>query len=228
MLARALSEILSVVAPPACAACRDVLPRADGLVCAACLRALPWLRGPRCPACALPAHHGRRCPAAGAAYALAWSPLAYEGTARALVTALKFRGALPVAGVMAAPLVATAPPGLLRAGAVLVPVPTHPVRRRRRGFDQAERLARALGERTDLPFEPCLRRGGEATRQLGAGRGERRAAGRLHLTVRGEPPARAILVDDVHTTGATFDAAARALRAAGAAHVTALAYARTL
>lgn len=228
MLTRALSELLAVVAPPACLACRDVLPRADASVCAACLRALPWLRGPRCPLCALPAHGGRPCPAAGAAFALAWSPLAYERTARALVTALKFHGALPVAGVMAAHLAATAPPGMLRATAVLVPVPSHPARRRRRGFDQAHVLAAALARRTGLPVAACLHRHGSSARQVGAGRTERRAEGRLRLDVRGVAPAHAILVDDVHTTGATLDACARALRVAGTAHVTAMAYARTL
>jgi ComF family protein len=227
-VAHALSELLAILAPPACAACRAPLPRADATVCAACLRGLPWLRGARCPRCALPAHSGRACPAADAAFDLAWAPLAYEGTARALVAALKFHGALPVAGVMAAHLAATAPPGLLRDGAALVPVPLHPRRRRRRGFDQAERLATALARRTGLPVAACLRRGGPPARQMGASRAQRRETGRLAIVCAIPPPPRAILVDDVHTTGATFDACARALRAGGATHVTALAYARTL
>lgn len=228
MLGRALSEILAVVAPPACAACRDPLPRADALVCAACLRALPWVRGARCPRCALPPHRGGRCPAQDAAFGLSWAPLAYQGSGKALIGALKFGGALPVADLMAAQLAATAPPGLLRSGAWLVPVPAHPTRRRRRGFDQALVLATALGRRTGLPVAPCLRRHGPAVRQLGAGRAERRAPGRLVIEAVVPPPRRCILVDDVQTTGATLDACARALRAAGARHVVAVTYARTL
>ena len=70
----------------------------DELLCADCLRALPWLRGRRCPRCGLPRHRRGGCPAARAAFARSWAPMAYEGAARALVQALKFRAALPAAG----------------------------------------------------------------------------------------------------------------------------------
>src|SRR5262245_52837709 len=106
----AISELLAVLAPPACAACGEPLPRAELLVCAHCLQELPWLRGWRCPRCALPRHSARGCPARASAFAGAWAPLAYEGTARALVAALKFRGALGLAGLMAAQLAANLPP----------------------------------------------------------------------------------------------------------------------
>ena len=82
----------------------------------------------------------------------AWAPVAFDGPARALVHALKFRGALGVADAMAAQVVAGAPPGLLAAPAVLVPVPTHPWRRRVRGFDHADCLAAAIGARTGLAW----------------------------------------------------------------------------
>lgn len=220
-----LEELLALLVPPVCTACRSPLRDPGAPLCVGCRAALPWLAGPRCSRCGLPAPCGRPCPAGRAAFDRAWAPLEYDGVARELVLALKFRGSLRLAGVMAAAMAANAPPGLL-ADVSLVPVPLHPRRRRRRGFDQAARLARALGARTGLAVDPCLRRRGPASRQLGAGRQARLAADRLRVEARPPAPERALLVDDVHTTGATFDACARALRAAGAREVAAIAYAR--
>jgi predicted amidophosphoribosyltransferase len=226
VLHRGLAELLALIVPPACAVCHDPLSHSEDVLCAGCRRGLPWLLGPRCARCGLPAPC-RPCPGRAAAFDAAWAPVAYAGSARSVVTALKFRGGLALAGLMAAQIAAGAPSGLL-ADATLVPVPLHPHRRRRRGFDQAQRLAAALGVRTRLPVATCLRRRGPAHRQLGAGRADRMAADRMVIGAVGRAPAVAVLVDDVHTTGATFDACARALRAAGSRRVACVAYARTL
>src|SRR5204863_9224379 len=125
---------------------------------------------------------------------------AHDGPARALVGALKFRGVLAAADVMAAQVAANAPPGLLE-GATLVAVPAHPARRRRRGFDQAALLVKALARRTRRPAVACLERVDGGARQLGAGRARRRAGGRLEVRCRAPAPAVVALIDDVHTTG---------------------------
>jgi ComF family protein len=228
MFRRLAAELMAALAPPACLACRAPLRDAAGQLCGTCRRALPWLADPRCPRCGLPAPCGARCPARDAAFVRAWAPLAHAGPARALVSALKFGGALSVARLMAAQIAAGVPRDLL-ADAVVVPVPLHPARQRARGFDQAALIAAALGARSGRPVAACIARGGDATRQLGADRAARcEAARRLDLRVRAPVPARVVLVDDVHTTGATFDACAHVLRAAGATYVAAVSYARTL
>jgi predicted amidophosphoribosyltransferase len=244
VVAPLLREVVALVAPPACPACRAALGAARLRLCPACAASLPWLPRRCCPCCALPSHRGRRCPAAHASFGRAWSPLAYDGVARDLVAALKFRGALPLADLMAAHIAANLPPDLRPpasaavAGAppegasapafAVVAVPPQRSRRRRRGFDPAAALAAGVAERLGVPLAPCLERRDRAARQVGTGRRERRRAGRLEITLRAEPPPRVLLLDDVHTTGATLEACAAVLRAGGCEHIAAVTYARTL
>jgi predicted amidophosphoribosyltransferase len=219
------AQLLALLAPPACVDCRAPLRDPAEVLCTGCLRALPWLRGWRCPRCALPRHRGGGCPAAQAAFGGAHAAMAYEGSARALVRALKFRGALPVAELMAAQIAAVLPPP---GEVAVVPVPPQRRRRRARGFDPAGLIAAELARRLALPCATVLARSDVAGRQARAGREERRARDRLVVAARAAAPSEVLLVDDVHTTGATLEACAAALRAAGARRVVAVTYARTL
>jgi ComF family protein len=199
----------------------------------------PMLAPPLCWACGGPARRGeplcltcrggmRRLPGeqAGLPGVELWAPLAYEGAARELVRALKFRGARGVADAMAAQIAASAPPQLFE-GRALVPVPLHPRRRRRRGFNQARALTECLAWRLAIPWSDCLSRFGSGAPQVGRGRSERRGGPSGTIAAEAPVPAHPVLVDDVVTTGATLAACAAALRLAGAAEVTALAFART-
>ena len=217
-----LSRALALVAPPFCWGCGDDAGRGEPL-CSRCRAELTWLGHE-------PLVLDVACPHAGAGLLEAWAPLAYEGPARALVRALKFRGAVGLAEPMAAQIVAGAPTDLVGVGAQLVPVPLHPARTRRRGFNQAERLAAAIGRRTGMPVSDCLRRRGPAgARQVGRGRAERLAGIGDPLEQRPgvAAPSDVVLVDDVVTTGATLAACAAALRGVGARRVRAVSYART-
>jgi ComF family protein len=206
-----LARLLSVLSPPLCWSCAAPA-RAEQPLCGRCRLALRWLPGD----------------ATDLGGVVAWCPVAYDGPARALVHALKFRGAEGVADAMAAQIAARAPAEQL-AGATLVPVPLHPARLGERGYNQAERLAKALAARCQLPLHDCLERRGHGGRQMGRGRGDRLEAlrGAVSLRAGAVAPRRALLVDDVVTTGATLAACAAALRAGGAERVCAVAYART-
>jgi ComF family protein len=216
-VAVSLAELVWLVAPPLCWGCGDAV-RSGGPICGRCRAGLRWLEPRPVEAGGVPV----------------WAPVAYDGAARALVAGLKFRGASGLADAMAAQVAAGAPAGWLehpadRGPPALVPVPLHPARQRRRGFNQAESLARAVAKRTGLPVARCLCRDGPRTPQVGRGRVERLSGvcGAIELRRGHESPARAIIVDDVITTGATVAACAAALRAAGGRELAAIAYART-
>lgn len=240
-----------MLVPSLCLVCRAPAPR--DLLCGLCRAALPWLLT-ACARCGLP--RCGPCPADGLAFDLAWSAMRHEGVARDLLLALKLRGALPAADLMAAQILERAPPGFRRGGAdgaaagrpegargaaardgvaapvLVVAVPGDPERARVRGFDVAARIARGVGRRGGWPVFDGLRRERAGGRQLGRGRGARRARAGTQsaMAVTRSVPAGAIglLVDDVHTTGGTLDACARALRSAGFAQIVAATYVRTL
>lgn len=157
----------------------------------------------------------------------AWSAFEYEGVARDLVHALKARGTLLAAGAMAQAIVRYAPPGLI--DATLVPVPAHPARHRREGFNHASELARELKFQLGAGVAPALKRRNSQP-QVGRLRTERIAGARDSVAA----VAHAFhfdsvtLIDDVYTTGATLDACARALRGAGVQRITALTFARAV
>jgi len=101
--------------------------------------------------------------------------------------------------------------------AVLTFVPLHPARQRERGFNQAERLARCLGQALGLPVVASLSRVRATPAQVGLGETERRAnmVGAFCWSGTQPPPEQLALVDDVSTTGATLEAAAEAVGRAG-------------
>lgn len=108
----------------------------------------------------------------------------------------------------------------------IVPVPPRPSAIRTRGFDHIGLLAGSLATHCSLPVIPCLV-AGDAQDQRGLGRRERarNAEGRFGC-VGGKVPGRILLLDDVFTTGATFEACTARLMAAGASEVRVLALAR--
>ena len=148
----------------------------------------------------------------------------YDDAARALITAVKYRGARAGLDGLAAPaaslVVGPGAPGL----ASVTWAPTTPDRRRDRGFDQAELLARSIGRRTGVPVVGALRRLPGA-HQTGLTAHDRHLAPRF-VALRVLAGA-VLVVDDVCTTGATLTAAAVVLRAAGADQVHGLVLART-
>ncbi|HEX2039366.1 MAG TPA: phosphoribosyltransferase family protein [Acidimicrobiales bacterium] len=149
--------------------------------------------------------------------------LAYEDEGRELVARLKYRNARSSLPWLAERLAALVDPGDVD---LVTWLPTSGRRRRRRGFDQSELLARALARRLHLPCAPLLRRG-PGPPQTGRPLAERRRRPPVTASVP-RAPARVLVVDDVCTSGASLAAAAAALRGRGARSVLAVTAARAL
>ena len=158
----------------------------------------------------------------------AWvAAFAYQGVARELVARLKYRNArVALAWLSGAVAGAVAErDGFYGGSGIVTWVPTTPSRRRHRGFDHAELLARVTADCLELPVRGLLRRL-PGPPQTGRDRSERRTGPRF--TARLLPsPASVLLIDDVSTTGASLSAAAMTLRANGARYVRAATVART-
>lgn len=146
-----------------------------------------------------------------------WAVFAYAGEGRELLARLKYRNQRSCVRWLASAMATTLPSGLV-ADAVTW-APTSSKRRRKRGFDQAELLARALSRETGVPVVSLLRRVDEAG-QTGRNRNQRFHA--PVFTARRPPPRAVLVVDDVITTGATLQSAAQSLIRAGAERVDAV------
>ncbi len=157
-----------------------------------------------------------------------WVASEYEGIAKELISRLKFERAMSVADE-AAELIKTPLP-YLPPETIITFVPTATSRRRMRGYDQSELIAKRLAKLLERRFKPLLLRQGQ-TRQVGADRTRRRQQltnvfrPRNLTDIEGSS---ILLVDDIVTTGATLGAAAQVLKQAKAKHITAAVFAQKL
>ena len=150
--------------------------------------------------------------------------MAYDDAVKRLVSAWKERGRRRLAG-SAAGLVAELLPAP-RADALAF-VPPDGDRRLERGHHPAERLARELSRRWEIPAEPLLERTRALRRQRGLSLADRRRNVHGAFVAR-DSPRTVCIIDDVYTSGATANAAAAALRKAGAAQVWVVTFARAV
>ena len=160
------------------------------------------------------------------AFDRACAAVCYTAPVRSLVRAWKERGLRRLAAV-AAELVCRHVPR--PAADVITYIPPDGDRSVKRGHQPAHALAKALGERWELPVASLLTRARPVARQTELSRIARRRNVRgAFRAARSFVPASVVLVDDVYTTGATVDAAAAALRAAGAGEVLVVTFARAV
>ena len=235
---RAGRAALDVLYPPTCLACRAATSAAGGL-CPACWRAMRFIERPFCDRLGTPFEHdlgeGLLSPQAVSdppVFQRARAVARFEdGPARRLVHRLKYSDRGELAGPMGGWMARAGADVLAEADAV-TPVPLHARRLWARRFNQAAALAREIARRSGKPFEPALLQRVKATRsQVGLSREQRLQNLQGAFRVGAAAPVRGrriVLIDDVLTSGATANAAARALLKAGATQVDLIVFARVV
>ena len=233
--------VIDYALPPRCPAC-GIIVADDRQFCLDCWQSLEFLDGPACASCSVPlpaavAGDDLQCgaclvnapPFDGAPAAVAYGP-----AARTVALRLKYGRRLGharlMARLMARPLARLTGEG----DALLVPIPLHRWRLWSRGFNQAALVADELTRLTGTAHDHHLLLRARATASLrGKSRRERETIVAGAFALAGDAKAKAagrhlILIDDVHASGATLRAAAKALRRSGAARVSALSWARVV
>ena len=227
---RLLGGLLDLLLPPRCAAC-DALVTPGESFCVPCAVGLMGPTSP-CPRCGEPRTTPRarcpRCRHGRPAFDTLSAPLLYGGPVADAIAKLKYQRRSDLAPQLARlfrPLLAALPELDL-----VVPVPLHPQRLARRGYNQATLLARPVARALRRPLCcDALLRQRDTPSQTHLTPAQRRAnVVGAFIVPRAErlDGRRVLLVDDVATTGATLDACAAALLASSAARVDALVLAR--
>lgn len=237
---RAIFQVAAdLVMPPHCLACERPVAQ-HGALCPSCWGGLRLIERPYCEALGTPFAYDIGLGALSAE-AIADPPpfqrlravAAFDGAARDLVHGLKYRDRMDLARWMAnwmercgGELIATAD--------AIVPVPLHRGRLWGRRFNQSALLAQLICRSTGKPFLPLALMRTKATKQqvgLSAANRELNVRGAFRVSAEGRialAGRRVLLVDDVYTTGATMNAATRALLRGGAASVDCLVFARVV
>lgn len=237
--ARLARRGLDLLYPPTCFGCGTMIADHPGL-CVVCWRDLKFITKPYCPVLGLPfeVDLGEGTLSAQAIanppdFDRARSAVGYTDVARKLVTRFKFGGQTHMAAFMAQHMV-RAGDDLLQSDGLIVPVPLHRKRQMGRRFNQSGLLSAHIARLTGLHVRyDLLKRIKPTQQQVGLTSAQRKKNVIGAFKVEKENISavfgkKVILVDDVITTGATANAAARALKQAGATDVSILSFARVL
>lgn len=232
----ALRPVIDYALPPRCPGCGAIVD-ADHAFCMACWTGMRFLGDPCCARCGVPYDYDRgeaaecgACLADPPPFDSARAVLAYGDVARSVALRLKYGRRIGLARLIARQMVRHVPAN--DAPVVILPVPLHPLRLWWRGFNQSAMIASHLARLTGLEVDRHALLRTRRTRPLRGMNPQMRAKmvrGAFALAAGHGLKGRAVLlIDDVHTSGATAAACARTLKRGGAASVHLLCWARVL
>ncbi len=236
---RLAGAVLDAVLPPRCLGCGDLVG-SGGILCSRCWEKVTFLADPQCDACGLPFEFdpgpGALCGACigkKPAYEHARAAMIYDAASRGLVLAFKHGDRTDAAPAFGAWLV-RAGAGLLERADLVVPVPLHWTRLFSRRYNQSALLSKVVAKIRGITMAPDLLvrcRGTPPQGRLSPSARRRNVAGAFVVRPRHMAAVvnkRVLLIDDVLTTGATANACAKTLLAAGAAAVDVLTLSRVV
>lgn len=225
---RAVGFILDILYPRKCPVCDRIITPKGALICPPCRKRVSFVAEPYCKKCGKALlfeekEYCENCSRTEHRFRYGVALMNYDSVSRKILSDLKYHNRRDNADYVAAEMALRLGEEIGRmAPDALVPVPVHPRRKRVRGFNQAEQLAKRLGERLQIPVRSDLLVRVKNTRpqkELGS-------LGRLNnllkaFAVREWDPSLecVLLIDDIYTTGSTAEACTRVLLAAGAQRV---------
>jgi ComF family protein len=209
-----VDDLLAIIAPHLCYGCG----KTGSQLCHYCKYDIINDKNEACLTCLGLSAGGRICGRCDVAYERGWFVGFREGPLKDLIDAYKFQRARSGYTVLADLLNSSLPD--LPARTVIVPVPTVSSHIRERGYDHMMLIAKKFDKLRHLPVQPLVKRLTNITQHdLDATERERAAREAFTVEAKLDPKITYLLLDDVMTTGATVNYAARALRNAGAEHI---------
>lgn len=212
--------ILEILYPPRCPVCHGILKGKNG-ICPECRKRLPYIKEPKCKKCGKQLEreeqeYCRDCNRYSHAFDRGAAVFVYDDIMRRSISMFKYHNRREYAKVYASEMYKNCGWFLKQASPeVLLPVPVHRQKKRQRGFNQAELVAKELGKLMKVPVDAdYLVRKEKTTPQKELTRGQRRMNLKEAFEVcpKGEYYKRVLLIDDIYTTGATMDAISEILR----------------
>ena len=225
-----VDAILNLLFPLACILCNSqVRERQWGPVCPSCWNRMQRLQPPFCPQCGMPAPSIEglcgSCRLREHAFDFARSALIFNDPFREVIHHLKYSDRVSLARPLGRLLCECLEHEPFQ-GHVVIPVPLHRKRERRRGFNQARLIAESLTRLNRTIDTETLHRKKNTPSQTGLSRSQRTLNLAGAFEVRGRVPECVIVVDDVYTTGSTLHEVAKTLKRHGAERVEVLTVAR--